>query len=204
MTIPTNGYLDSSDVFAFAKLRFPANFSGSTPDTSFIGALYMAGDIVNSNADVWLGETRSGLSGGRQWPRQLDGGGDAAPFLTATVPDQLLRGYEWLVIAVALSPEDFGTFSESSATTAVTTGGLKKAQWDNLIVENYPPTTRRAVSTSTSDVPVHLQFHFDQAKFFLEQLVRPGAQLKLPGVPEPERPTPKDKGYHTLADFCAG
>lgn len=170
------------------------------PDSSFIGALYVAGDIVNSNADVWLGESRVGLSGGKTWPRQLDGGGDAYPFLTTVLPDQLLRGYEWLTLAVALSPEDFGTSSESSATTTVSSGGLKRTEWDNLKVELYPPTTRRAESTSTSDVPVHLQFHFDQAKFFLEQLVRPGARLKLPGLPEPTPPA--EKGYHTLADFC--
>ena len=136
------------------------------------------------------------------WPRQLQGGGNMLPFLTEALPDQLLRGYEWLTIAVALSPEDFGTSNSSSSTQVVSASGVKSIQYDKMKLENFAPNTSRTTSERTSDVPVHLQFHFDQAKFFLEQLVRPGARLKLPGLPEPEPTPPAEKGYHTLSDFC--
>ena len=202
MAIPSNGYLDDAAVYGFAKLRFPANFQSSVPDSGFVGALYIAGDIINSNNDVWLGEKRTAVAGGKTWPRQLVGGGDAAPFLTAIVPDALLRGYEWLAIAVALSPEDFGTTGTSSTSTVTSNGGLKLAEIGGARAEYFAPTTRTSTSQTDTEVPLHLQFHFDQAKFFLEQLVRPGAQLKLPGLPEQIPLPPAEKGYHTLSDFC--
>ena len=111
------------------------------------------------------------------------------PYLTDTVPDALLRGYEWLVIAAALSPDIVGHNTSTSASgtqtntsAAATTGALKRASWGNLSVEYENPKQSTTTTTEIgSDLTDHLRWHYEQASVFLSQLLRPGAVLRLPG-----------------------
>ena len=185
MAIPLNGYLDDAAAYEFAKGRFPNNFTAPAPSASFVANLRVAGDIVNSNDDVFIGAKRAGLTGGRVWPRQLEGGGDAAPFLTDELPMPLLEGYQWLAIGVALNPEKFGTISDSSTTVITGAGGLTEAQWGNLKVKLETPSTKRTNSQGVEqEIPFELQFHFRQALSFFIQLVRPGEEFRIPGLTE--------------------
>lgn len=185
MAIPKNGYLDDAVAYEFAKGRFPNNFTAPAPSVSFVANLRVAGDIVNSNDDVFVGEKRSALTGGRVWPRQLEGSGDSEPFLTEDLPTPLLEGYQWLAIGVALNPEKFGTIGESSTTVITGAGGLKRVEWDNLKVELENQSTKRTNSQGIEqEIPFELQFHFRQALSFFIQLVRPGEEFRIPGITE--------------------
>lgn len=208
MAILSNGYVNVADVYAFARLRYPNNFPAPAPDDAFTGAVATAGDIVNSNSKAFVGEPRAGLTGGRTWPRQPIGGGSELPYLTATVPDALLRGYEWLVIAAALSPEIIGhntnttaSGSQTNTSSAAVTGVLKRASWGNLMVEYENPSQTTTTTTQAgSDLTDHLRWHYEQASVFLSQLLKPGAELRLPGI---DRDAPKpEKAYYTLSDLC--
>ena len=199
MAILDNGYIDSGSVYAFCRRRYPNNFTASAPDTAFEGFVWIAGDIVNSNSLAFIGEPRAGLTGGRTWPRQPIGGGSEAPFLTATVPDVLLRGYEWLVIAAALTPSLHGSSSTTSA--SVTTGAVTGIRYGN-IEKTFAPPSRTDSVTIESELTDHLRWHYEQASVFLSQLLRPGGVLRLPGI-DRDKPKP-EKAYYTLSDFCVG
>lgn len=195
-----NGYVPESTSYDFAMSRYPNNFTATAPDPDFRAALLAAGDVITANDENWLGVKRSGLTGGRVWPRQLEGGGDSAPYLTTTLPEELLRGYNFLAIAIALIPEHIGTTSNSSVTN-VSASGLKKAEWDNLKVELFEPSSTTRTTKRDTDTPTYHDYLFGQAKYFLDVLVRPDKQLELPGFPE-EQPVPTEKGYYTFGDFC--
>jgi len=202
MAIPDNGYIDDASVLAFCRRRYPNNFTATVPDAEFQGYLWIAGDIVNSNSNAFIGEPRPGLTGGRTWPRQTVGGTDERPYLTLDLPDPLLRGYEWLVIAAALSPGVVGHNTTGSSTATLVTGALKKIGYGNLEIEYAPPSRTDTTTTSVeSELTDHLRWHYEQASVFLSQLLRPGGVLRLPGI-DRDKPKP-EKAYYTLSDFCS-
>ena len=201
MAILSNGYVDVADVYTFAKLRYPNNFTLPAANDAFTGAVATAGDIVNSNSQAFVGEPRAGLTGGRTWPRQPVGGGSEEPFLTATIPDVLLRGYEWLAIAAALSPDVVGHNSGETSSATLVKGALKKIGYGNFVIEYSPPSrTDTTTTTVESELTDHLRWHYEQASVFLSQLLRPGGVLRLPGI-DRDKPKP-EKAYYTLSDFC--
>ena len=186
MALLDNGYVDDAVTYTFARARFPNNFIGNMPDNSFRGALYMAGDIINSNDDLFIGKKAPGLSGDKIFPRVPDGtpnyGLAQFPFLDGTtIPQELVRGYEWLGITVALSPEQFGTTAQSSSEQVTTGGGLTGVEYGALKLDYSSAQTDTIKRSATSITPVQLQFHFKQALRYLRHLLRPGAELKLPG-----------------------
>ena len=185
MAIPTNGYVDEADAYAFARSRFPNNFTTPASNPVFAAALLVAGDIVNSNASAFLGKARPGLTGGRVWPRESDGGTDEEPYLTSTLPDPLLRGVEWLAVGVALSPEEFETIGTSSGEVITTTGGgYQEIGYGNFRLKKSDASTRRTTSTGNTleSVPFELRFHFQQALTFFMLLIREGAEFRIPGL----------------------
>lgn len=196
MAIPDNGYQDEAAAYEFARLRFPTNFVSVTPSAVFNGALRVAGDIVNSNDSSFIGQKRPGLTGGRTWPRQTDGGADEEPYLTSTLPDPLVRGYEWLAIGVAVSPAEFGIATTTDGSIVNTTGGgSTEYAWGNLRVKKSNPSDRRITRSGTilEEVPFELQFHFQQALTFFKLLLREGAQFRIPGLTEQNELRPQEE-----------
>lgn len=186
MALLDNGYVDDAVTYTYARARFPNNFVGNMPDDAFRGSLYIAGDIINSNDDLFIGKKAPSVQGEKIFPRVPDGttgyGVDQFPFLDGTsIPQQLVRGYEWLGITVALSPEQFGTINTSSSDVITTGGGLTGVEYGALKLDYSAPETDTIKRSATSITPVQLQFHFNQALRYLKHLLRPGAELQLPG-----------------------
>lgn len=78
---------------------------------------------------------------------------------------------------------EFRTANSSSSSVVTTNSGLQEVQDGNLKIGYNVPSTRTADRGGATNVPVHLQFHFEQASFFLERLVRLSAEVRLPGLP---------------------
>lgn len=185
MAVPSNGYVDEADAYAFARLRFPNNFTTPVSNPVFNGALHVAGDIVNSNASAFIGKARAGLTGGRVWPRETDGGTDEDPYLTPTLPDPLLRGFEWLAVGVALSPEEFETVGTNTGEVITTGGGaVQEIAYGNFRLKKRDDSSSRTTSSGTvlQHVPFELRFHYQQALTFFKLLIREGAEFRIPGL----------------------
>ena len=203
MAVPENGYVDDAVAYAYARARFPNNFTGTVPTDSFRSNLVLAGDIINSNDNVFVGEKVAGLSGDRVWPRMADDTSAIAtyPFLDGvTLPEQLIRGYEWLTIMVALSPEQFGTTSDSSTEVVTNAGGVTGIGYDGVRVDYAQQGTDTRKRNVTSVHSITYQFHYQQALNYLNQLLRPGAELSVPGVDQ-ELPTGV-AGQQVFADMA--
>ena len=190
MAILNNGYVDDAIAYAYAQSRFPANFTASTPDDSYRGSLYIAGDIVNSNTEKFLGEPVSTNTGERAWPRVPRPGVAidaeyASTFLNGIVPYELNRGYEWLAISISLSPEQFGTTASSSSEVVTTGSGLKDVSYDTMRLGFAQAGTTTINRSAGSQTPIQLQYHYQQALNYLEQLLRPGEKIELPGLDQP-------------------
>ena len=207
MAILNNGYVDDMAAYAYARARFPTNFISGTVDNDFRGALYIAGDIINSNNSKFLGQALSSNTGGRAWPREPRTGSvedsfHASTFLNGIVPVDLMRGYEQLAIGVALSPGTFGTHSSSSATNVVATGGIRSIRYDQMETEYHQgSTTTRTSSGDQMSVPIHLQYHYRQALNYLEKFLRDGETLHLPGIDNDILSQLESEKYATLGQI---
>lgn len=191
MAVLNNGYVDDAIAYSYSKARFPNNFVGDAPDVPYRGALFIAGDIINSNDGNFIGEKLPSNEGEKVWPRQPVPGNSydadfATTFLNGQLPLPLIRGYEWLGITVALSPEQFGTLIGSSSEVITTGGGLSEMAYDNIRLGFRQRSDDSITRSDTSRTPVQLQFHFSQALVYLKQLLRPGAELVIPGLEHAE------------------
>ena len=210
MAVLENGYVDDAVAYAYARARFPNNFTSNTPDTSFRSALYTAGDIINANNEAFVGQPPSRTEDGtptdaedKVWPRTADAIDTLTtyPFLDGmTIPEALIRGYEWLAITVALSPEQFGTTSSSSSEVVTTGGGLSRASYDSIAVEFAQPSTDTVKRNATSITPITLQFHFQQAVIWLKPLIRAGQEFTVPGLNQ--QPLPVQAGQQVFAELA--
>ena len=187
MAIPANGYADDAVVYAFARTRFPNNFTDATPSDAFVGHLTVAGDIINLsvNDDKYVGQKVAGLGGGKVWPRIPTAVQtvDLYPFLDGTtIPQQLLDTYYWLAIGIALAPEQFGTTSSSSSEIVSGGGGLSEIGYGGITVRYAQAGTDTIKRNATSVVPISHQFAFQTAIGEAKDLTTAGMELSIPGL----------------------
>ena len=200
MAVLDNGYADDAVVYAYAKARFPANFILPSPDNIFRGSMYSAGDILNSNDERFIGEAAEANTGDRAWPRAQREGvaidAENAEFLDGVVPDDVINAYQWLAIAIAMSPELFGTSSSSSSDLITTGGGLTGFSYDNIRTEYSAPSEHHSQSSSVSTRQLHYQFR--QALNYIEKFLLPGRRFIMPGLDQIVRP---ENEHATISQF---
>ena len=192
MAVLQNGYVDDAVVYAYARARFPNNFSGAAITDSFRAAVTIAGDIVNGNDSAFLGEKAPQLSddpGKKVWPRVAGDSSSAVNFLDgSTIPQDLKCGYEWLAIMVALFPEQFGTTNDSSTEVVTNAGGVSGVGYDGVRVDYVQQSTDTRKRNASSVVPITFQFAYGEAIRFMRPLLRAGATFSVSGVDQ-ELPT---------------
>ena len=209
MAVLDNGYVDDAVAYAYAKARFPNNFILPSPDNVFRGSMYNAGDIINSNDEKFIGVAETDNTGDRAWPRVR--APDAATtqydhFFNGEVPEDIKNAYQWLAIAIALSPELFGTSSSSSSDVVTTGGGITGFDYDNIRVQYAVPSSRTIERTAAATHPLQtLQpfYHFQQALNYLDKFLLPGEEIELPGIEHIVRATRNavEQPYAEMAQF---